>query len=71
MRLLTTFCYLPLPSKSSILIDKKNSIQKAERAVLVGLIHKTQTEEQSKEYLDELAFLAETAGAVTLKRFSQ
>jgi len=60
-----------LPSKSSILIDKKNSIQKAERAVLVGLIHKTQTEEQSKEYLDELAFLAETAGAVTLKRFSQ
>jgi len=39
--------------------------------VLVGLIHKTQTEEQSKEYLDELAFLAETAGAVTLKRFSQ
>jgi len=53
------------------LIDKKNSIQKAERAVLVGLIHKTQTEEQSKEYLDELAFLAETAGAVTLKRFSQ
>lgn len=39
--------------------------------MLVGLIHKTQTEEQSREYLDELAFLAETAGAVTLKRFSQ
>ena len=39
--------------------------------MLVGLIHKTQTEEQSKEYLDELAFLAETAGAVTLKRFTQ
>jgi GTPase len=53
------------------LIDKKNSIQKAERAVLVGLVHKTQTEEQSREYLDELAFLAETAGAVTLKRFTQ
>jgi len=53
------------------LIDKKNGIQKAERAVLVGLVHKTQTEEQSKEYLDELAFLAETAGAVTLKRFTQ
>jgi GTP-binding protein HflX len=53
------------------LIDKKNSIQKAERAVLVGLVHKTQTEEQSQEYLDELAFLAETAGAVTLKRFTQ
>jgi GTP-binding protein HflX len=53
------------------LIDKKNSIQKAERAVLIGLIHKTQTEAQSQEYLDELAFLAETAGAVTLKRFTQ
>jgi GTP-binding protein HflX len=39
--------------------------------VLVGLISKTQTEEQSREYLEELAFLAETAGAVTLKRFTQ
>ncbi len=53
------------------MLDKKNSIQKEERAILVGLIHKTQTEEQSKEYLDELAFLAETAGAVTYKRFTQ
>jgi len=53
------------------LIDKKNSIQKAERAVLVGLVHKTQTEQQAQEYLDELAFLAETAGAVALKRFTQ
>jgi GTP-binding protein HflX len=52
------------------LIEKKN-IQKAERAILVGVVHKTQTEEQSQEYLDELAFLAETAGAVTLKRFTQ
>jgi GTP-binding protein HflX len=52
------------------LIEKKN-IQKAERAVLVGLVHKTQTEEQAQEYLDELAFLAETAGAVTMKRFTQ
>lgn len=32
---------------------------------------KTQTEEQAQEYLDELAFLAETAGAVALKRFTQ
>jgi len=53
------------------LIDKKNSIQKAERAVLVGLVHKTQTEQQAQEYLDELAFLAETAGAVAFKRFTQ
>jgi GTP-binding protein HflX len=39
--------------------------------VLVGLVYKTQTEEQAQEYLDELAFLAETAGAVTMKRFTQ
>ena len=53
------------------MLDKKNSIQKEEKAILVGLVHKTQTEEQSQEYLDELAFLAETAGAVTYKRFTQ
>ncbi len=53
------------------MLDNKKSIQKAERAVLVGLVHKTQTEEQEKEYLEELAFLAETAGAVTVKRFTQ
>ena len=52
------------------MIEKKN-IQKAERAILVGLIDKTHTDEQSQEYLDELAFLAETAGAVTMKRFTQ
>jgi GTPase len=53
------------------MIDKKNKIQKEERAVLVGLIHKDQTEPQVQEYLDELAFLAETAGAVSVKRFTQ
>src|SRR5262245_33730447 len=53
------------------MIDKKNAIAKAERAVLVGLIQKDQTEPQVQEYLDELAFLAETAGAVTVKRFTQ
>ncbi len=53
------------------MIDKKNSIQKEERAVLVGMVHKDQTEQQVQEYLDELAFLAETAGAVTVKRFTQ
>ena len=52
------------------MIDKKNTIAK-ERAVLVGLIHKDQTEPQVQEYLDELAFLAETAGAITVKRFTQ
>jgi GTPase len=39
--------------------------------VLVGLINKDQTEPQVQEYLDELAFLAETAGAITVKRFTQ
>ena len=43
----------------------------SERAVLVGLVHKSQTETQVNEYLDELAFLAETAGAETIKRFTQ
>lgn len=43
-----------------------------ERAVLVGLIIKgEQDEDQLQEYLDELAFLAETAGAETVKRFTQ
>jgi GTP-binding protein HflX len=54
-----------------IMLDKKNSIGKEEKAVLVGLIHKDQTETQVQEYLDELAFLAETAGAVAVKRFTQ
>ncbi len=44
---------------------------KAETAVLVGLITKTQNERKTNEYLDELQFLAETAGAVTVKRFTQ
>ncbi len=44
---------------------------KAETAVLVGLITKEQDEEKTKEYLDELEFLADTAGAVTIKRFTQ
>lgn len=44
---------------------------KAERAILVGLIFKEQTEERVDEYLDELAFLAETAGANIVKKFKQ
>lgn len=44
---------------------------KAETAVLVGLITRTQDERKTAEYLDELEFLAETAGAVTVKRFTQ
>ncbi len=53
------------------MIEKKKSIHKEERAILVGLVHKDQTEQQLQEYLDELAFLAETAGAVAVKRFTQ
>jgi GTP-binding protein HflX len=53
------------------LIEKKQIIKKEEKAVLVGLIQKEQTEEQVNEYLAELAFLAETAGAITIKMFKQ
>ena len=44
---------------------------RAETAVLVGLVTKTQDERKTNEYLDELAFLAETAGAEVVKRFTQ
>jgi len=53
------------------LIEKKNKIDKEEKAILVGVIQKTQSEDQVKEYLDELAFLAETAGAVSVRKFTQ
>lgn len=53
------------------MIEKKLKITKEENAILVGLVHKEQTEQQVNEYLDELAFLAETAGAHTVKRFTQ
>ena len=42
-----------------------------EKAVLIGVITQFQNEQKSKEYLDELAFLAETAGANPVKRFTQ
>ena len=42
-----------------------------ERAVLVGLITQQQNEQKTQEYLDELAFLAETAGAEVVKTFTQ
>jgi GTP-binding protein HflX len=53
------------------LIEKKQKIKSEERAILVGLIQNEQTDQQVHEFLDELAFLAETAGAVTVKRFTQ
>jgi GTP-binding protein HflX len=53
------------------MLEIKNRIQEEERAVLVGVVHKDQREQEVKEYLDELAFLAETAGAVRVKNFYQ
>lgn len=53
------------------MIDKNNKIAENERAVLVGVIQQNQSENLVNEYLDELAFLAETAGAQTVKRFVQ
>jgi GTP-binding protein HflX len=53
------------------LIEKQHKIRKEEKAVLVGLIQKEQTPEQVREYLDELAFLSETAGAIAVERFTQ
>ncbi|MES2622677.1 MAG: GTPase HflX, partial [Bacteroidota bacterium] len=48
-----------------------NTIVKIETAVLVALVPKDQSDEQTTEYLDELEFLAETDGVKTLKRFTQ
>ena len=55
------------------MIEKKNfeTAAQAERAVLVGLITPQQDEARSSEYLAELAFLADTAGAETVKVFTQ
>lgn len=53
------------------MIEQKNIITNEEKAVLVGLVHKTQTEDMAKEYLSELEFLAETAGAKAVKHFIQ
>jgi GTP-binding protein HflX len=61
-----------LPKLLHTLIEKKQIVEQEERVVIVGLIHKEQNNErQVQEYLDELVFLAETAGAVTVKRFTQ
>ena len=55
------------------LLDDRNKISdlEQERAVLVGLITPQQNEAKAHEYLDELAFLADTAGAITVKKFLQ
>jgi GTP-binding protein HflX len=53
------------------LIEKQHKIKEQERVILVGVIQKDQTTEQVTEYLNELTFLAETAGAITVKIFTQ
>ncbi len=53
------------------MINKAQKIKREEKAILIGVIQKEQTNEQVQEYLDELAFLAETAGAIAVKRFTQ
>lgn len=55
----------------SDMLEQKEIISNEDKAVLVALVHKQQTEEQTKEYLEELAFLAQTAGAETVKTFIQ
>lgn len=53
------------------MIERKSAAFKEDQAVLVGVIQKDHTEIQVNEYLDELTFLSETAGAIAVKRFTQ
>ncbi len=53
------------------MIDQIINEEITERAILVGLITEQQNETKAREYLDELAFLADTAGAETVKTFLQ
>ncbi len=75
MRLLLLLTTLPLSKlinqKKTLSQPPKIKANEQERAVLIGVTSRQQDADQLKEYLDELAFLAETAGAVTIKRFTQ
>ena len=62
---------LPFEDGMSQVVSREATEESVERAVLVGIITPQQDERHTKEYLDELAFLAETAGAVAVKRFTQ
>ena len=53
------------------MIEKKKQLKQEQKTVLVGIITGGQTEQQLNEYLDELAFLAETAGVIAVKKFTQ
>ena len=53
------------------MIEKKQQINREDKTVLVGVITPDQPEQKLNEYLDELAFLADTAGVIAVKRFTQ
>lgn len=53
------------------MIDIKQQVKAEEKAILVGVVQKNQEEQEVRENLDELAFLAETAGAIAIKTFIQ
>lgn len=53
------------------MLEKQYKIKTEEKAILIGLVRSQQTHLQIEEYLDELAFLAETAGATAVKKFTQ
>lgn len=53
------------------MIEKINTNHQETKAILIGLIHGRLQEEQVVEYLDELEFLASTAGAISTKKFIQ
>ncbi len=53
------------------MIDKKSITANLETAIIVGVIQNEDTDAQVNEYLNELEFLAETAGVKTIKRFTQ
>ena len=58
-------------TKSIKMLDQRTKKHTSERAVLIGLITLTQTKEQAIEYLEQLTFLANTAGANPVKYFLQ
>ncbi len=64
----TYFCPLQDKMSKKQLFD---TAKKQETAILIGMINQHQDEKKVKEYMDELAFLTETAGAIPVKRFTQ
>lgn len=71
VRYLNYFYYLCSTFEKTAMKEFVISETKTEIAILVGLITPQQNEAKTKEYLDELEFLADTAGAKVVKRFTQ